>query len=342
MKQHSAHPPWSLRPATEDDRPGAIALLARSLSFDIADGPFRAVDAESLLAGCWEPTDLDGGPVDGAVRLVSTSSAGFLPGPDGVAVRVPAGLVTGSVARDGGTRPRTGSGGGLGHVHLLAVHPDQRGRGLGRALLDGVTAAAVQAGAASLTTGGRPPRYGWPGADLRYTAFGLLLESAGWSRGDTCLNMTVDLDAASRDGLLDTADDLARLAGLGIEVRRAGAADAAAVTAAAAAFHPPWAGEAAAALRAELGGVEVALRGAQVVGFACHGSTRPGWFGPTGVDPGERLGGVGAVLLRRCLVDIRAQGRASAQISWVGPVRFYARTVGAYVDRTFAVHTRAC
>lgn len=343
---------WSLRPATDDDRPGAVALLARSLPFDIADGPFRAVDAHALLASCWDPADLGGVPDRGVVRLVSTVSAGFLPGPDGVAVRVPAGLVTGSVAppRDSPGPdspdphpPRPGSpGGGPGHVHLLAVHPDQRGRGLGRALLDGVTAGLAGLGADSLTTEGRPPRYGWPGADVRYTPFGLLLESAGWAREQTSLNMTVDLDAASRDGLLDTAADLARLAGLGIGVRRAGPADAAAVTAAATAFAEPWAAEAAGALGADHGGVEVALRGTRVVGFACHGSSRPGWFGPTGVDPAERLGGIGAVLLRRCLVDIRAQGRASAQICWVGPERFYARTVGAYVDRTFAVHTRTC
>jgi mycothiol synthase len=335
---------WPLRPATDGDRAGSVALLARSLPFDIVDGPFRTVDAEALTTACWEPADslgVSAGSADSpgsVIRLVSDIGAGVLPGPDGVAVEVPAGIAVGSV---GPGRP--GAGTAVGYLHLLAVHPEQRGQGLGRSLLGGLEAALVAAGATELTTLARPPRFGWPAADPRYTAFGLLLESAGWSPGEVHRNMTVDLDTASRDGLLDTAVAVAELAGLGVEVRQATTADAAALGVAAAAFGGTWRVEAALALGndPDLAGVQVAVRDDRVVGFACHGSSRPGWFGPVGVDPGERLGGIGAVLLRRCLVDIRAQGRASAQICWVGPVPFYARTVGAYLDRTFVVHSRS-
>jgi hypothetical protein len=56
-----------------------------------------------------------------------------------------------------------------------------------------------------------------------------------------------------------------------------------------------------------------------------------------------RGSGVGAVLLRRCLADQRALGLATAQICWVGPVAFYARTVGAYLERTFRImHRELC
>jgi len=45
--------------------------------------------------------------------------------------------------------------------------------------------------------------------------------------------------------------------------------------------------------------------------------------------------GIGAVLLKRCLNDIQAQGLERAIIPWVGPVDFYARHVGAVVHRRF-------
>jgi hypothetical protein len=49
----------------------------------------------------------------------------------------------------------------------------------------------------------------------------------------------------------------------------------------------------------------------------------------------ERQHGIGTVLLKRCLADLRTAGHGSAQIDWTGPVRFYARAVGARIDRTF-------
>ncbi len=357
-------PEWRLRAATAADRAGATALAATALPHDVIPGPFRAVDAEDLLTSCWEPAEPDGSAARTVVRLVSEDGAGVLPGVDGTAVGVPAGIVLASLGPppDGGDHGDGGGDGGdgegasghgggpddsaagaaasVGYLHLLAVHPDRRRRGLGRALLDAAVAELAALGATSVTTAGRPPRFGWPGPDLRYTAFGLLAENAGFTPGDLSHNMTVDLDAASRDGLLDTAADVERLAAGGVEVRRATAEDLPAITAAAAEFGGTWAQEADISLGRDPVAVHLALRGGRVVGFACHATSRHGWFGPIGVSATERLGGVGAVLLRRCLVDVRAEGRAHAQVCWVGPVRFYARAVGAYVDRTFTSPSR--
>jgi hypothetical protein len=46
------------------------------------------------------------------------------------------------------------------------------------------------------------------------------------------------------------------------------------------------------------------------------------------------------VLLRRCLADQRAAGQRTAQIGWVGPLRFYARAVGARAERVFWLYGR--
>ena len=88
-------------------------------------------------------------------------------------------------------------------------------------------------------------------------------------------------------------------------------------------------------------GCHVAVRDGAYLAFACHGAIRPTWFGPMGTLPSQQRHGIGAVLLKRCLTDIAAGGHLSAQIAWTGPVRFYARAVGARIDRVFWVYDKS-
>ena len=73
----------------------------------------------------------------------------------------------------------------------------------------------------------------------------------------------------------------------------------------------------------------IALRGASILGFACHDATAPNFFGPEGVLASERGKGIGRTLLLAALHAQRAQGYGYAIIGGVGPAEFYARTVGA-------------
>jgi GNAT superfamily N-acetyltransferase len=81
----------------------------------------------------------------------------------------------------------------------------------------------------------------------------------------------------------------------------------------------------------------IASSDGRITGFACHGVYRPDWFGPLGVDPVSRGAGIGEALLLLCLDDLTAAGIAVAQIAWIGPAAFYARTVDARCGRVFAV-----
>lgn len=54
-----------------------------------------------------------------------------------------------------------------------------------------------------------------------------------------------------------------------------------------------------------------------------------------GTRPDFRKMGIGEVLLKRCLVDMREQGHKRSIIPWVGPIAFYYDAVGAKVDRIF-------
>jgi predicted N-acetyltransferase YhbS len=59
-----------------------------------------------------------------------------------------------------------------------------------------------------------------------------------------------------------------------------------------------------------------------------------------GTAPNAQGQGIGGVLLRRCLGDLRAAGYGEAQIGWVGPVPFYSGAVGAYIDRVFFLYRK--
>jgi len=75
----------------------------------------------------------------------------------------------------------------------------------------------------------------------------------------------------------------------------------------------------------------LAVEGPSLIGFGCYDATAKGFFGPTGVSEAARGRGTGAALLIACLHDMRAQGYGYGIIGGVGPIEFYARTVGATV-----------
>jgi beta-N-acetylhexosaminidase len=237
----------------------------------------------------------------------------------------------GRVAADG---PRPG------HVELLAVSRGAQGRGTGRRLLSGMESLLREQGAQIALLRGNPPVYVWPGVDARYTVMTCLAERAGYEKYHDAVDMAVSLGGAG----LASAVAEERLAAAGIEVRRAAAAEAGRLVDWL--RQGPWGasgwpGEVSSALAREPAGCHVACRGSEYAGFACHGSGRRGWFGPMGTDQAERQHGIGTVLLRRCLADMAAAGLDTARIGWVGPVRFYARVLGARVERVYWLYRKA-
>ncbi len=246
------------------------------------------------------------------------------------------GVLTGACY--GSLRPRPGQA-TLGYVDLLAVAPSAAGRGIGRALLGAMEQLLLERGADELIIGGHPPVYLWPGIDVRYTVMTCLASRAGYERYADATDMAVDLRAADLRG----ESELARLTAVGISLRRAAPAESPGLLSwlrAGPWGQSTWPDEVAAALDRAPSGCHVACRDGRYIGFACHGSVRAGWFGPMGTLSADRGLGVGAALLRRCLADMRAAGQQTAMIGWVGPVRFYARAVGARVDRVYWLYRK--
>jgi predicted N-acetyltransferase YhbS len=250
-----------------------------------------------------------------------------------------AGVCFGSLGRVAVDGPRRG------HVDLLAVSGDAQGRGTGMRLLSAMESLLREKGAAVALLSGNPPVYAWPGVDARYTVMTCLAERAGYEKYRDAVDMAVGLRSAG----LDTGPAEERLAAAGIEVRRAAAAEAGPIVDWL--RQGPWGAsgwpdEVASALaryaRAadNSAGCHVACRDKQYVGFASHGAVRRGWFGPMGTDAAERQHGIGTVLLKRCLADMAEAGLDTARIGWVGPVPFYARVLGARVERVYWLYRK--
>jgi GNAT superfamily N-acetyltransferase len=71
------------------------------------------------------------------------------------------------------------------------------------------------------------------------------------------------------------------------------------------------------------------------LGFAAYDTARWGALGPMGVAPDARHAGLGSVLLKRCLRDMQADGYPRGEIFSVGPIPFYAKTIGARISRVY-------
>ncbi len=220
----------------------------------------------------------------------------------------------------------------IGYLKLFAVTPGRQGQGVGSALLAAVEERLTRAGATALRVFGDAPFYLRPGVDFRLTRLVCLLQRRGYRWRGNAVNMDVNLATAH----LDTAEDEARLDRIGIAVRRLEPGDAGTFRAYMASdWSWGWTIEACRSLDRVPISTHVALQEGRIVGFATHSASGPGQFGPMGVKPELRRHGVGAVLLKRCLADLRAQGYTSAEIQWVGPIGFYARHVGANLSRCF-------
>lgn len=220
-----------------------------------------------------------------------------------------------------------------GYVKMLAVHPSAQRRGCGGALLNALEPALAGRGARSLRLGESLPNYLVPGVDTRYASALRFFDDQGYRRFNEACNMTADLLHSG----FATEEDESRLARSGVLVRRAARADGEAVQRFVQKHWPPWQHEVHCSMKREPPAVHLALQGGELLAFSAHDGNNAGSgsFGPMGTAPGSRGLGIGRVLLRRCLRDIRAAGFGQAIIPWVAPTGFYENHVGAVITRRF-------
>lgn len=224
--------------------------------------------------------------------------------------------------------------GGIGYIKILVVAPASRRQGVGSKLLSALESGFAGARAGKAQTDGAAPVYLLPGLPAGARQTHQFLEKRGYWAAETRSSMTAELSSAA----LDTASDEAVLKRQGVTIRRAVGDDGSCLTGVVQKFYSEeWAVEVSFSLRQDPIGTHVALVNGKLAGFAAAGIWARNTFGPMGTLPGYEGRGIGAVLLRRCLADLRAAGEERAVIAWTGPEEFYARKVGARRNLEYVV-----
>jgi GNAT superfamily N-acetyltransferase len=223
-------------------------------------------------------------------------------------------------------------------LKLFAVDKDRRRLGIARQMLDKLEGRFRNAGVQRVHTLNSSPHYVMPGLDVRYTAGVCLLQGRGYQLDQYVHNMRIDLDSVDFDtdeAELDLAED-------GIVFRRLRYED---ETVLRPWIHGHWgygwATEACNSLKNDPVTSHLALSGERVVGFATYDvMALTSGFGPTGVDDSMRGQGLGKILLFRCLEDMKRRGDRHCEVTWVGPISYYAHTVSARISSTLMHSTK--
>ncbi len=221
----------------------------------------------------------------------------------------------------------------IGFVKLIAVDPQHRRQRLGSRLLEALELELKQKDCRLVRVFESAPNYLLPGLDPRYTETVSFFERRGYERFGETSNMEVDLHGRS----FDTSAEEAKLREQGFEIRRAMMGDKDDVLALLRQHWAAWIPEVERTLLNYPISLHLAWHNHQVVAFSAYDGNNhnTGWFGPMGTAPAQRGSGLGGILLKRCLEDIKAQGHRLAIIPWIGPYRFYAHHCGANIARVF-------
>jgi GNAT superfamily N-acetyltransferase len=232
-----------------------------------------------------------------------------------------------------------------GWIPFFFVHPDHRGRGIGRSLLTAAMDWLRSCGRSEVFFSSYTPNYFLPGLDgSRYPAAARLLAGLGFERQYDAVAMdhslvgyAVPADVRKRIDALEgegysfgtpTGDELTSL-----------------ITIAGDDFNPDWARAIREAVVAgmPLDRIVVARDpGRGILGWAMHGTYEGviDRFGPFGVLPASRGTGLGKVLLHLTLERMVALGAHSAWFLWTGETsaagQLYLKT-GFEITRKFTI-----
>lgn len=219
---------------------------------------------------------------------------------------------------------------GTGYLKLLAVDPEWRRQGLGRQLVQQLESNLRRAGAERVRVAESQPNYLVPGEDVRYTPALCFWEQRGYQKIGETYNLKCWLEREN----FDTRQEESGLPK--VEFRRAHPADWPTLEDFLAQHFPGWQYEVAQMLKNQPVSLHLAIQG-DLLGFAGFDGNNlgSGWFGPMGTQPAARGLGLGRILLRRCLADLKAQGHPTCWIPWVGPYGFYCRHSPSCIERVF-------
>ncbi len=221
----------------------------------------------------------------------------------------------------------------IGYIKLMVVATPHRRQGYGTELYQALENKFKMLDMQKIRVYDVPFNYFMPGIDPRYTPALSFFETMGFKRFADTSNMTVDLQGQS----FDTQEEENQLVNEGIEIRRANYEDREALLEFIREHFELWQTEVLNAYNSLPIAIHIALLNGQIKAFSAHNGNNfgTGWFGPMGTHPDLRGKGIGGILLKRCLQDMKDWGLEKSVIPWVGPIRFYSYYANAVVERVF-------
>ncbi len=220
-----------------------------------------------------------------------------------------------------------------GYIKLMAVEKSYRRKGVAKMLYEHLERSFKSDKVDVVRIYDVPMNYFMPGIDPRYTEALCFAIRMGFKRFGDANNMVVNLGAFD----WDTAEEEKALKIHGIEVKRADVHEKQSVLEFVKEEWALWTHEIEMAFIDDPPSVHVASLHRVIKAFSAHNGNNKGtgWFGPMGTHPDLRGQGIGGILLKRCLKDMKQMGQKTAIIPWVDPIDFYAHSVNARVDRVF-------
>ena len=220
----------------------------------------------------------------------------------------------------------------LGYIKLISVLQPYRRKGIANQLLARFEQILKSGGVGKLRIYDVPLNYFMPGVDPRYTPAVCFALKNGFKHLADAVNMEVRLDQD-----FEVSTEIETVKKHSIEIRRASLTDRDDLLEF---IDQPWAlwkNEIEMAFKSNPVSIHIALKEGKVMAFSAYeGNNRgTGWFGPMGTHPDLRGLGIGTILLKLCLGDMKRAGYKKSIIPWVGPISFYSHYVNAYISRIF-------
>jgi len=221
----------------------------------------------------------------------------------------------------------------LGYIKLFCVDAAFRRKGIGAFLHKEVLEKLKLSGVKTIRVYESFPNYFMPGIDKNYTAAISFFENAGYKKFSETANLSADLSVQ----YFDTQNEEAALKDKGILFRRAIENDKEQIAQFIHKNFRAWLEEVFETLKNKPITLFIAEKNEKIIAFCAHEGNNKGtgWFGPMGTKEDFRGIGLGAVLLKKSLLDLKNMGYQKAIIPWVGPVQFYMQNCNCKVERIF-------
>lgn len=224
-----------------------------------------------------------------------------------------------------------------GWIKWFAVEKGRRREGIGSRMLEELERRFRKNGVQEIRVSDSAPNYLQPGIDPRNTEAVAFLLQKGYDKTGDFFHMEAEL--ARQD--LETQEREKALEGEGFSFRRLEPGDRQGFMAFLGGDPREDAYRMDKCYRQEPVSCHIALRGNKIVAYAQYDVDRPGWFGAMRTaEKFRRTKGLGTILFKRCLADMRQLGYQKALIGWVAPLYFYSKVAEARVCRTMWLMTK--